>query len=59
MTPINTVKVWQEALHHVQNHAKELGINTEVLEFIADKFQRAKSAGYEEEDLAALIKIFR
>jgi 3-hydroxyisobutyrate dehydrogenase-like beta-hydroxyacid dehydrogenase len=57
--PINTVKVWQEALHHVQNHAKELGINTEVLEFIADKFQRAKSAGYEEEDLAALIKIFR
>ena len=57
--PINTVKVWNEALHHVQSHAKELGINTEVLDFVADKFQRAQSAGYMEEDLAALIKIFR
>jgi len=57
--PINTVKVWKEALHHIQNHAKELGTNSEVLDFIADKFQRAQSAGYEEEDLAALIKVFR
>ena len=56
--PINTVKVWKEALHHVQTHALELGVNNEVLEFIADKFQRAESAGYAEEDLAALIKIF-
>ena len=57
--PINTVKVWKEALHHIQTHAKELGTNSEVLEFIADKFERAESAGYEKEDLAALIKIFR
>ena len=57
--PVNTVKVWQDALHHVQTHAQELGVNNEVLEFIADKFQRAQSAGYEKEDLAALIKIFR
>jgi 3-hydroxyisobutyrate dehydrogenase-like beta-hydroxyacid dehydrogenase len=57
--PINTVKVWKEALHHVQTHAQELGINNKVLDFIADKFQRAESAGYAEEDLAALIKIFR
>lgn len=57
--PINTVNVWKEALHHIQTHAKELGTNSEVLDFIADKFQRAQSSGYEEEDLAALIKIFR
>lgn len=57
--PVNTVKVWKEALHHIQTHAKELGTNSEVLDFIADKFQRAQSAGYEEEDLAALIKIYR
>ena len=57
--PINTVKVWKEALHHIQAHAKELGTNSEVLEFISDKFERAESAGYEKEDLAALIKIFR
>lgn len=57
--PINTVNVWKEALHHIQTHAKELGTNSEVLDFIADKFQRAQSSGYGEEDLAALIKIFR
>ncbi len=57
--PINTLKVWKEALHHIQIHAKVLGTNSEVLEFIADKFERAESAGYEKEDLAALIKIFR
>ncbi len=57
--PINTVKVWKEALHHIQTHAQKVGTNSEILDFIADKFQRAQSAGYEEEDLAALIKIFR
>jgi 3-hydroxyisobutyrate dehydrogenase-like beta-hydroxyacid dehydrogenase len=57
--PINTVKVWKESLHHIQTHAKVLGTNSEVLEFIANKFERAESAGYEKEDLAALIKIFR
>jgi 3-hydroxyisobutyrate dehydrogenase-like beta-hydroxyacid dehydrogenase len=57
--PINTVNVWKEALHHIQTHAQEVGTNSEVLDFIAEKFQRAQSAGYEEEDLAALIKIFR
>ena len=57
--PINSVKVWKEALHHIQIHANEIGANSEILDFIADKFQRAESAGYEEEDLAALIKILR
>ena len=57
--PVNTVKVWKEALHHIQTHAKVLGTNSEVLDFIADKFQRAQTAGYAEEDLAALIKIFK
>ena len=57
--PVNTVKVWKEALHHIQTHANDVGANSEILEFFADKFQRAQSAGYEEEDLAALIKIFR
>ena len=57
--PINTVNVWKEALHHIQTHAQELGTNSEVLDFIAEKFHRAQAAGYEEEDLAALIKIFK
>ncbi len=56
--PINTLKVWKEALHHIQIHAKVLDTISEVLEFIADKFERAESSGYEKEGLAALIKIF-
>ena len=57
--PINSINIWNNALHHIQNQAKETGTNTEILKFIADKFQRAKTAGFEEEDLAAMIKIFR
>jgi 3-hydroxyisobutyrate dehydrogenase-like beta-hydroxyacid dehydrogenase len=56
--PINTIKVWKEALHHIQIQAQNTDTNNEVLEFIAEKFQRAYSAGYEEEDIAALIKVF-
>lgn len=56
--PVNTVKVWKEALHHIQVQAHETGANSEVLDFIDNKFQRAYSAGYEKEDLAALIKVF-
>jgi 3-hydroxyisobutyrate dehydrogenase-like beta-hydroxyacid dehydrogenase len=59
LDPINTVKVWKEALHHIQIQARDTGANNEVLEFIADKFQRAQAEGFEEQDLAALIKIFR
>jgi 3-hydroxyisobutyrate dehydrogenase-like beta-hydroxyacid dehydrogenase len=57
--PVNTVKVWYEAIQHIQDQARETGSNSEILEFIADKFQRASSAGYADEDLAALVKIFR
>jgi hypothetical protein len=32
--PVNTVKVWKEALHHIQTHAKELGINDEVRDIL-------------------------
>ena len=56
--PVNTIKVWKEALHHIQIQARETGANCEVLDFIENKMQRAYSAGYEKEDLAALIKVF-
>ena len=57
--PVNTVKVWNDALHHIQIQARDTDTNSEVLDFIADKFQRAQDAGYGEEDLAAILKIFR
>ena len=57
--PINSIKVWYEALHHLTDQANATNTNDEILRFIADKFQRAIDAGYEEEDLAAIIKIFK
>jgi len=57
--PVNSIKVWSGALHHLRIQAKQTDTNTEVLDFIEDKFQRAKTAGIEEEDLAALIKLLR
>ena len=57
--PVNSIKLWKEALHHIQTQAQETNTNHEILDFIQDKFQRAQSAGIEEEDLAALIKLFR
>jgi 3-hydroxyisobutyrate dehydrogenase-like beta-hydroxyacid dehydrogenase len=57
--PVNSIKLWKEALHHLHQQAQETNTNSEVLDFIEDKFQRAETAGIEEEDLAALIKLFR
>ncbi len=56
--PVNTVKVWHDALRHIQIQARDTSTNREVLDFIADKFQRAQAAGYAEQDMAAMIKIF-
>jgi 3-hydroxyisobutyrate dehydrogenase-like beta-hydroxyacid dehydrogenase len=57
--PVNTVKVWKEALHHVKTQAQADGINTEVLDFIGKKFEDTVSAGHGDEDLAAVIKILQ
>lgn len=56
---INSIRLWKDALHHIQKQAKDTNTNSEVLDFIEDKFLRAQSAGIEEEDLAAIIKVFR
>jgi len=42
--PINSVNIWNEALHHIQIQAKNTGTNNEILEFIADKFQTCKGS---------------
>ena len=38
---------------------QKTGAKSEVLDFLDAKFQRAKSLGYGEEDVAALMKVFR
>ncbi len=57
--PSSTVNVWGSALNLIQKQAQKTGAKSEVLDFFDAKFQRAKSLGYGEEDVAALMKVFR
>jgi 3-hydroxyisobutyrate dehydrogenase-like beta-hydroxyacid dehydrogenase len=57
--PVNTVNVWYEAMRHIKTQADACGINTEVLDFIASKFEQTIAAGHGEEDLAAVIKVLQ
>lgn len=54
----NSIKVWNDALQQVLDQAAQGKCNTEVLDFIEDKFRRAAAAGYGDQDLAAMIKLF-
>ena len=55
---INSVRVWHEGLQQVRGQAALGQCNTELLDFIDDKFQRAAACGYSELDMAAMIKVF-
>jgi 3-hydroxyisobutyrate dehydrogenase-like beta-hydroxyacid dehydrogenase len=48
-----------EATERILQSSKAYSINTEVAELSASFFKRAQVAGYEKEELASLIKIFR
>lgn len=48
-----------EATERILRSSKAYNINTEVAELSASFFKRAQAAGYEKEELASLIKIFR
>jgi 3-hydroxyisobutyrate dehydrogenase-like beta-hydroxyacid dehydrogenase len=39
--------------------ARDTGINSEIPDFVSRLFKRAISAGYGEEDVAALIKVLK
>ena len=47
------------AISAIQSLAVDLGINTELPDFISELYQRAAAAGYAEQDNASLIKVFR
>jgi len=57
--PGATLTVWNEALRRIQNQASDVGINSEIPDFIASLFERTISAGHGEQDLAAVIKVLR
>jgi 3-hydroxyisobutyrate dehydrogenase-like beta-hydroxyacid dehydrogenase len=57
--PGATLSVWAGALKRVESQARDAGINCEFPDFVAGLFERAIAAGYGEEDVAALVKVFR
>ena len=57
--PGASVRVWEGALQSIQQHARAANINSEIPDFISNLFKRAITAGYGEEDVAALVKVLR
>jgi 3-hydroxyisobutyrate dehydrogenase-like beta-hydroxyacid dehydrogenase len=53
------LKISVEATERLAQAAREGGINSEFPEFASGFFKRAAAAGYENEEVAALIKVFR
>ena len=57
--PGATLTVWDGALQRIQSQAYDAGISSEVPDFISSLFKRAISAGYGQEDVAAIVKVLR
>ncbi|MBC9795958.1 NAD(P)-dependent oxidoreductase [Sinomicrobium weinanense] len=53
------LRISVEAVERILKQAKGSGINTELPELASGLLQKAKAAGYENEELAALIKVMR
>ena len=57
--PSVTVRVWKAVMQRLKNQAHDAGINNEFPEFAAGILKKAVMAGYGEEDVAALVKVWR
>ncbi len=53
----NTLAVWYAALRRIQEQAREAGLSCEIPDLAAAFFERAITAGYGEEHVAALVKV--
>jgi 3-hydroxyisobutyrate dehydrogenase-like beta-hydroxyacid dehydrogenase len=53
------LKISVEATERLAQAAREDGINAQIPTFAAGFFKEAVAAGYENEEVAALIKVFR
>jgi 3-hydroxyisobutyrate dehydrogenase-like beta-hydroxyacid dehydrogenase len=53
------LKISVEATERLAQTAREGGINSEFPEFVSGFFKKAAAAGYENEEVAALIKVLR
>ncbi len=53
------VAVWNKAAKRMAEHAREVGISSEVPDLVAGILTRAETAGYGRERVAAMVKILR
>ncbi len=54
-----TIGVWKGVVQRLKAQAHDANINSELPDFFSRIFNRAVAAGHGEEDVAALIKVFR
>ena len=53
------IRTWVKAAANIRQHARDLGINDEVPAFIHDLHERAITAGFADEDIAAIVKVLK
>jgi 3-hydroxyisobutyrate dehydrogenase-like beta-hydroxyacid dehydrogenase len=57
--PEATLSVWNGVLQRIRTQARDTGINSEIPDSFSPLFKRAISAGYGEQEIAALIKVLK
>jgi 3-hydroxyisobutyrate dehydrogenase-like beta-hydroxyacid dehydrogenase len=57
--PQATLNVWNAALRRIIGQAGDVGINSEVPDFVAGILDRAEIDGHGHEDIAAMVKVLR
>jgi 3-hydroxyisobutyrate dehydrogenase-like beta-hydroxyacid dehydrogenase len=57
--PQSSLEMCADAVELIMKQAREAGINSEIPKFTGELFRKALSAGYGDEEVAALIKVLR
>ena len=58
-SPSVTVNIYLNALKNIQRYAAEARVDLEMLDNLRDAMEQACAKGYGDEDIAALVKVFR
>lgn len=59
LTPSVTVNVYRTVLSNIKHHAESAGVDLELLDVMERLMSEACDKGFGDEDIAALVKIFR
>ena len=57
--PGASIKTWEGCIQLIQTHARLNEMNCEVPDLLSTLFNRAIDSGFEEEDVAAIVKVLR